>query len=116
MGARELLIDARANFDAWLAAIRAARQSIVMENYIFSDDEVSRAFRDALAERAAAGVLVCVIRDWLGCLGESRDGFWSPLRAAGGQVRTYNPLRLNAPLGWISRDHRKLLVVDSEVP
>jgi lysyl-tRNA synthetase class 1 len=39
-----------------------------MENYIFSDDAVGRAFREALCARAAAGVRVRVIRDWFGCL------------------------------------------------
>ncbi|HEX7914125.1 MAG TPA: cardiolipin synthase B, partial [Rudaea sp.] len=64
----ELLIDGRANFDAWLTAIGAAQNSVFLENYIIRDDEVGRAFRDALAARAAAGVRVAVIRDWLGCL------------------------------------------------
>ena len=30
-------------------------------------------------------------------------------------VRCYNPPRLDQPLGWIGRDHRKCLVVDGEV-
>lgn len=47
----ELLIDGHANYAAWLAAIRCARSSILFENYIFGDDEVSRAMRDALVER-----------------------------------------------------------------
>jgi cardiolipin synthase A/B len=111
----DLLIDGRANFDAWLAAIRAARTSILFENYIFDDDELSREFREALCERAAAGVHVSVVRDWLGCLGASRDHFWSTLRAVGGEVRTYNPISVTSPFGWVSRDHRKLLVVDSDV-
>jgi cardiolipin synthase len=111
----ELLIDARANFDAWLEAIGGARESILFENYLFSDDEVGRALREALVERAAAGVAVKVTRDWFGCIGESRDGFWKPLRAAGGEVRTYNPFQLASPLGSLSRNHRKLLVVDSTV-
>ncbi len=111
----ELLIDARANFDAWLAAIRGARHAILFENYIFRDDEIGRAFRDALAERARAGIRVCVLRDWLGCLGQSSSAFWTPLLEAGGEVRLYNPLRLSSPLGWLSRDHRKLLVVDCAV-
>ncbi|MCY0986521.1 phospholipase D-like domain-containing protein [Nannocystis sp. ILAH1] len=111
----ELLIDGRANFDAWLAAIRGARTSILLENYIFDDDALCREFRDALAERAAAGVRVCVIRDWLGCLGKSRDHIWRALRMVGGEVRTYNPFSVASPFGWVSRDHRKLLVVDSEV-
>src|SRR5665811_2368014 len=75
----ELLIDARANFDAWLTAIRAARSAILFENYIFRDDEVGREFRDALTERANAGVRVCVLRDWLGCRGQSSAAFWIPL-------------------------------------
>jgi cardiolipin synthase len=111
----ELLIDARAHFDAWLAAIRAARTSILLENYIIVDDEVGREFLAALSQRAAAGVHVCVIYDWLGCLGNFRKSFWRVLREAGGEVRAYNPPRLDSPFGWLSRDHRKMLVVDGDV-
>ena len=111
----QLLIDARVNYDAWLAAIRSASDSILFENYIFRDDAIGREFRDALAARAEAGVKVCVVRDWMGCLGQSRAAFWQPLVDAGGEVRVYNPPRLVSPFGWLSRDHRKLLVVDGEV-
>ena len=108
----DLLIDAAAHYEAWLAAICGARQRVLLENYIIRDDEVGRAFRDALVERAQAGVFVAVVVDWLGCFGQSRGAFWAPLRAAGGEVRVFNPLQLGEPLGWVSRDHRKLLVVD----
>lgn len=108
----ELLIDAAAHYEAWLKAIRGARGRVLLENYIIRDDEVGREFRDALVERAEAGILVAVIVDWLGCLGQSRRAFWAPLRAAGGQVRVFNPPQFGEPFGWISRDHRKLLVVD----
>ncbi len=108
----QLLIDGAAHYAAWLAAIRGARRRVLLENYIVRDDEVGRAFRDALVERAQAGVRVAVVIDWVGCLGQSRGGFWAPLRAAGGQVRVFNPPQLGEPFGWLSRDHRKLLVVD----
>ena len=108
----ELLIDAAAHYDAWLTAIRGARQRVLLENYIIRDDEVGRAFRDALVERAQSGVFVAVVVDWIGCFGQSRGSFWAPLRAAGGEVRVFNPPQLGEPFGWISRDHRKLLVVD----
>lgn len=111
----DLLIDARANFDAWLAAIRTARESILLENYIVVDDAVGREFLSALAECATAGVRVRVIYDWLGCLGNSKARFWQPLLAAGGEVRAYNPLRFDSPFGWLGRDHRKLLVVDGNI-
>jgi cardiolipin synthase len=108
----ELLIDAAAHYDAWLAAIRGAQQRVLLENYIIRDDEVGRAFRDALVERAQSGVFVAVVVDWVGCLGQSRNSFWAPLRAAGGEVRVFNPPQLGQPFGWVTRDHRKLLVVD----
>jgi cardiolipin synthase len=108
----DLLIDGRANFDAWLEAIRSAQHNILFGNYIFRDDEVGREFVSALAERAGAGVNVCVLHDWLGCLGQSRARFWQPLRDAGGEVRTFNPFDPLSPFGWINRDHRKLLTVD----
>jgi len=113
--ALELLIDAEANFATWLAAIGTARQRILLENYIVRDDRIGRAFRDALIERAAAGVEICVIYDWLGCLGQSHGKYWRALREAGAQVRVYNPFRLHDLFGWIGRDHRKLLVVDRDV-
>ncbi|MGH8040653.1 MAG: phospholipase D-like domain-containing protein [Rudaea sp.] len=110
----DLLIDARVNFDAWLAAIAAARTSIFLENYIIADDAVGGQFLTALVERARAGVCVYVIRDWLGCLGNSKASFWQPLLDAGGEVRVYNPPRLDHPFGWLGRDHRKLLLVDGD--
>ncbi len=110
--ALELLIDAAAHYDAWLKAIRGARRRVLLENYIIRDDEVGCEFRDALVERARAGVMVAVVVDWFGCLGQSRSRFWTPLRAAGGKVRVFNPPQWGEPFGWISRDHRKLLAVD----
>lgn len=111
----EMLVDGRANFDAWLKAIRSAQSSILFENYIFNDDELTAEIQTALVERARDGVRVLVIRDWLGCLGQSKNRFWRPLVEAGGEVRTFNPPSLGSPFGWLSRDHRKLLVVDSRV-
>jgi cardiolipin synthase len=110
----ELLIDAEANYTAWLQAIKQARHSVLLENYIIRDDDVGRRFRDALVDRARDGVLVAVICDWMGCLGQSRAAFWKPLRDAGGEVRVFNPPQLGQSFGWISRDHRKTLVVDGQ--
>ena len=104
--ALELLIDAAVHFEAWLKEIRGAQRRVLLENYIIRDDEVGREFRDALAERALAGVMVAVIVDWVGCLGQSRSAFWDPLRAAGGQVRVFNPPRLKVPPPILTRPMR----------
>lgn len=39
----DLLIDAAVHFETWLAAIRGARQRVLLENYIIRDDEIGRA-------------------------------------------------------------------------
>ena len=65
--------------------------------------------------RRATGVPVRVVYDWFGSLGKASAGFWRRLREGGVDVRCYNPPRLDQPLGWIGRDHRKCLVVDGQV-
>jgi cardiolipin synthase A/B len=110
-----ILKDAEGNYPVWLEAIRAARRVVYLENYIFDDDEVGKAFADALAERARAGLRVRLIRDWLGTLRGASRSFWRRLVDAGVEVRRFNPPRLDSPLGWVTRDHRKVIVVDGEV-
>lgn len=110
-----LLKDAGENYSAWLAAIAGAKSRIHFENYILADDEIGNRFAAALIERAQAGITVRLIYDWLGVFRKASRAFWERLRAGGVEVRCYNPPRIESPLGWISRDHRKLLVIDSDI-
>lgn len=72
-------------------------------------------FADALIAKAQEGVPVRLLYDWLGCFGKASRGFWKRLRAAGVEVRCYNPPRWGSPFGWLSRDHRKTLSVDGQI-
>lgn len=108
-----LLQDGRENYPAWLGAIRAATDHVHFENYFIQDDAVGREFSEAFLARARDGAHVRIIYDWMGNFEKANRRFWRTLRAAGVEVRTYNPLQLSSPLGWISRDHRKTLIVDS---
>lgn len=110
-----LLRDARENYPAWLEAIAAARNHIYFENYFIQDDDTGRRFAEALVAKARSGVRVRLIYDWLGSFGKASRGFWNRMRAAGVNVRCYNPPRLDSPFGWLSRDHRKALSVDGRV-
>jgi len=110
-----LLIDAAQNYPAWLAAIASARDHVHFESYIIHDDSAGLEFAEALIAKAQQGVRVRLIYDWLGGLGKTSRRFWNRLRAAGVEVRCYNPPHFDSPLGWLSRDHRKMLAVDGEV-
>jgi cardiolipin synthase len=108
-----ILRDSTENFPAWLAAIAGARRTILFENYIVGKDEVGRKFVAALAAKAREGVQVRFIYDWLGTPFAGK--LFRPLIEAGGKVRCFNPPSLSGPLGWLTRDHRKTIVVDGEV-
>jgi cardiolipin synthase len=110
-----LLRDALENYPAWLEAIAAARRTIHFESYIVHDDEVGHRFAEALCARAADGVRVRVIYDWLGAVGKTSRRFWRHLRAGGVEVRCFNPPGLGSPFGWLARDHRKMLAVDRAI-
>ncbi len=109
-----LQFDGPTTFDAWLEAIEGARRYVHFENYILRDDPLGREFRDALIERARAGVQVRVLYDWVGCWATPRR-YWRPFREAGVEVRAFNPPSFADPLGLFQRGHRKLVVVDGDL-
>jgi cardiolipin synthase len=110
-----LLRDAAENYPAWLEAIAQAKAFVHFEMYIFAEDAVGERFAAAFAAKAHEGVPVRVLYDWMGGLGKASGGFWRRLRESGVEVRCYNPPHAVEPLGWLSRDHRKCLVVDDRV-
>ncbi len=110
-----LLKNGSENYAAWLDAIHAATRSIYIEMYIIHEDDQGRAFADALIEKAKAGVRVRLIYDWVGGFNNTSHRFWSRLRDGGVEVRCYNPPHFDSPIGWLSRDHRKVIVVDRTV-
>ena len=56
---------------------------------------------------------VRVVYDCLGSRGGS--ALWQQLRASGVLVRGFNPFRFDSPLGWLMRDHRKMISVDGRI-
>ncbi len=109
-----LQFDGPHTFDLWLDAISNAKRYVHFENYILRNDPIGRRFRDALVERAQAGVQVRVLYDWMGCWATPRR-YWKPFRQNGVEVRAFNPPALSDPFGILQRDHRKLVCVDGEV-
>lgn len=99
-------------YDAMLAAIDAAQESIYLETYIWKGDEVGQAFKEHLARKAAQGVKVYVVFDNFGNLVVPHDFkmFPPPIHAL-----AYQFIRHPWHLFDVRRyalDHRKLLIVD----
>lgn len=111
----DLLLDATQNYPAWMDAIAAAERFVHLEIYIFRDDATGREFAELLANKARRGVRVRVIYDWFGGLMRTSRSLVATMRAAGVEVRRFNPPHIGLPLGWVSRDHRKAIIVDGRV-
>ena len=77
-------------YPAKVPAIHAATASIHLEAFIFHATPIGYRFLEALAVRARAGVTVRVIVDRIGSF-PTPDRFFTPLRAAGGVVKWYQP-------------------------
>jgi cardiolipin synthase len=111
-----LLVDGTATFDALVEAIGQAERHVHLEYYIFDPDRTGTRIRDALVERARAGVTVRLLLDALGSASVSR-AFLAPLVAAGGQVAWFHRFRLRRL--WRPRlnlrSHRKIAVIDGRV-
>jgi cardiolipin synthase len=112
-----VLVDGAAKYAALLADIAAATQSIDIEYYIFLADRTGTAVRDALVERARAGVRVRLLLDAVGSGSVSRR-FFAPLVAAGGEFAWFHPMRFGRiwRRPWLNlRTHRKIVVIDGRI-
>lgn len=105
------LTDGPGTFDAMLAMIDGARESVDFEGYIFRRDEVGERFARAFVAAAERGVRVRILVDWLGRL-PTPWSFFRHMRRENLDVRLFSPPGFRAWLGLLPRDHRKVLVVD----
>ncbi len=112
----DIYFDGASTYAAILDAVAAAKHHVHVEYYIWEPDTIGTQLRDALVERARAGVAVRVLLDGTGSSHLSR-AFLQPLRDAGAKVGWFNPVRL---LSWRKRridfrTHRKIVVCDGRV-
>jgi phosphatidylserine/phosphatidylglycerophosphate/cardiolipin synthase-like enzyme len=101
-------------FPVMLAAVEAARESVLLEMYLVHSGALVTRFVAALVGAAQRGARVSVVFDGFGALGLSRADR-RRLLEGGVELRFFNPLRLRQRLGNLSRDHRKLLVADGRI-
>jgi cardiolipin synthase len=103
----ELIESGDARLRVLLDLIGGARRSVRMLMYMFNDDPVGVAVRDALVAAARRGVEVRLMIDGFGSA--ARPPFFESLADAGGQHCVFN-----ASYGrrYLMRNHQKLVVID----
>jgi cardiolipin synthase len=108
----ELLVDGDATFASIFAGIKSAREYVLVQFYIFRDDQIGRQLQECLIDRVRAGVRVYLLYDEIGSHDLSRRCI-NRMRAEGIQVRSFHTVGGHANRFQINfRNHRKIVVVD----
>ena len=111
----EALINGDAYFPAMLDAIRGATRTINFAAYIMKSDGVGHQFRDALCEKARAGVEVRVLLDGIGSGWSLDNSDVRMMKQAGCKFAYYHPVASWRMDRTNRRSHRRVLVVDGKI-
>ncbi|MDQ6623316.1 MAG: phospholipase D-like domain-containing protein [Verrucomicrobiota bacterium] len=111
----ELLENGDKFFPAMLDAIRSAKETINFGAYIFKSDATGHEFRDALIERARAGVEVRVLLDGVGSGWGLDNSDVRMMTDAGVKFAYYHPVASWRVDRTNRRSHRRILVVDGKI-
>lgn len=108
----ELLENGDAFLPAIIDAIHNAKKSVNLESYIMYSDAVGWALRDALCERARAGVQVRVLLDGIGSGWSLSNSDVRMMKQAGCKFAYYHPTHSWRVDRTNRRTHRRVLVID----
>ena len=107
----ELIFDGSERLVRLLDLINGAAHSIEIIMYIFEGDAAGKRILDALLVAAKRGVRVRAVIDSFGS-GDTPDGLFEPLQAAGGSV-TFFSRRWRST--YLIRNHQKLILIDDHI-
>ncbi|WP_192035285.1 phosphatidylserine/phosphatidylglycerophosphate/cardiolipin synthase family protein [Halomonas sp. YLGW01] len=109
-----LLPEAQQFLPEMFRAIEAARESVILELYLMESGRLTESLIEALGAASKRGVTVLLLLDDYGAMGlEERDR--QRLTELGVAMRFFNPLAWRSLAHNLTRDHRKLLVIDGEL-
>lgn len=109
----EVFNDGTSKFEALKADLKAARNSIHLQYFIFEDDRIGRELADILKEKAGQGVSVLLIYDHVGSF-HVKEKFFKELRAGGIEAHPFFKVtfpQLGTRVNW--RNHRKICIIDN---
>ncbi|WP_218280456.1 phospholipase D-like domain-containing protein [Verrucomicrobium spinosum] len=108
----ELLIDGEATFRSIFESIAQAREYVLVQFYIIRDDGLGRQLKEALINRARAGVRCYLVYDEIGSH-QLPTSYTAELLAAGVEVRPFNTRQGDRNRFQLNfRNHRKIVIVD----
>jgi cardiolipin synthase len=102
-------------FPAMLEAIHSAKKTVNFAAYIFKSDGTGRQFRDALCERARAGVEVRLLLDGIGSGWDLDNSDVRRMTDAGCKFAYYHPVQSWRMDRANRRSHRRMLIIDGKV-
>lgn len=105
-------------FDDLFKAVRDARESIHLEYFNFRNDSISTELFTLLAQKAKEGVEVRALFDGFGNRSNNRplrSRHLRLLREHGVEIYEFDPVRFPYLNHALSRDHRKIVVIDGMV-
>lgn len=111
-----LLENGEEFFPRVFEAIDSAREEVLLETFIWFEDEVGRRLQQALIAAAKRGVAVSTLVDGYGSPGFSEE-FLTQLKEAGVRIDSFDPqpTLLRIRTNFLCRLHRKIVVVDARV-
>lgn len=104
-------------FEKLLEDISKAEKHIHMEYYIIKDDNMGNRLREALIERARAGVKIKIMYDPIGCypLLITRRHFFGSMRAEGIEIFAFMQDKRLYYRNINYRNHRKIAIIDGKI-
>ncbi|SPB15477.1 cardiolipin synthetase [Caballeronia novacaledonica] len=110
----DVLVNGDEIFPSMLQGIRAARETITFETFIYWSGEIGEEIARALSDKARSGIAVHVLLDWVGS-SKMDKRYLHMLRDAGAEVIQYHKPHWTGLGRMNDRTHRKLLVIDGRI-
>ncbi|MBP6974692.1 MAG: hypothetical protein KBB54_01990 [Candidatus Pacebacteria bacterium] len=107
--------------EAWQSILQTcenARESLYIEQFLFTPDQIGQQFLELFIKKAREGVHVKIIVDSVGSFGLGRSAYLDALVEAGVKIKFFNwmlPFSKNSKTLWYFRNHRRLIIADREV-
>lgn len=113
-----LLPSGKEKFHDLFSAIRQAKHSVHLEYFNFRNDSIANALFALLEEKAKEGVKIRALFDAFGNASNNqplKKKHLKNLRERGIEIVKYDPLRFPWINHALSRDHRKIVIIDGRI-